>query len=441
MLGVGGVGDTWLSLHWEAVPGAPSYRVGYRTDSGPLTWITVGNVLTYVLTGLDNDVIVEWTVQAESPAGRGIIAASAFSTPLAASTPQPLALWDFTGDSSFEPTRNPTARSAAVAVSPLVRGAGFDLGARDETGALDVDYHPLPDTFGFIPVEDSGNFGRQPGGGDLAMAIGRNLHLEFTLVPEENRTLSVIAIETGFAYPHFAATLLAELQYRLGDGPWQSGPGAPIAIPGGDGTIGNIAQMVPASFDLSGVSALQDTAEPITFRFYLYSTEESVRYCRAGLGRNEGPDLVVHGTYTESTPTLLARYHAWRDLHYTPEEIAAGDADLTADPHDTGEPNWVAFLFGGIPGETLAPGPVPTMIATPNGQRLALTFQLPHGLADGICWIETSEDLDTWTNTPVRFTRRVVSTIAEYDLLEFTDQEPVGDYLFYRLATDLTTWE
>ena len=285
------IGDGTIEVFWRAVPGATGYRVGHRTGSSGFHWTDVGTQLSHVFTGLTNNVAVNWAVQAYGPDGRGLTSAASRATPLAAGTAQPLATWSFLGSTSYEETAPVTQRVMGASVGDLVRGSGFMNTAKHEN------YHPLPNAFGFFPLEEfeHSNFGRLSGGGDLDMAIDRGYFVEFRMTPDDDRALDISSVHTGVTYPYCEAELHVALQHQIGDGPWFNAPSGPFAIEPALWTGGEI-DTTHVSFDLAADRRLRQIREPVTIRLYVYSYERDARFCRAGIMRRDGNDVMVYGS-------------------------------------------------------------------------------------------------------------------------------------------------
>ncbi|TVQ21260.1 MAG: hypothetical protein EA383_17345 [Spirochaetaceae bacterium] len=286
------IGDGSLELSWRAVPGAEGYRLGFRNRQGSFTWIDLGDFLSHVLQGIPNGAPVEWTVQAYGRDGRGLPAPVARATPRAATTVQALAEWDLIGATSYEASQPVATRSLPIRVSDLTRGPGFEA-----THDL-PDYHPLPNSFGFFPLDEyeHGNFGRLRGGGSLDMAVERGYFVEFSLTPETGTTFHLTGIETGVTYPYCEATLQIAVRYRVGPGQWYDAPAGPYEIIPALWSGGEI-DATEVSFDMRADTRLRDVRETLTMRLYVYSLESDARFCRAGIMRRTGPAITVSGTY------------------------------------------------------------------------------------------------------------------------------------------------
>lgn len=342
VLGGAQVRDGALDLNWQSVPGATSYRLGYRVaTSGPFNWLEVGDVETFTISGLTNGRAIQWTVQPVGPSGRGLIAPLSSATPLAANTPQPLATWSLLGATSYEVSQPASSRLSILQTSELIRGSGFIITSIEDDGSLNTTYHQLPNTFGFFPEVDQANFGRFGSGGDLQMAIDRDYFVEFSVTPEVGHRLDLTSIQTGLTYPFSEATLQVALRYRVGSGPWQDAPTGPFATPGALWTNGEI-DATEVTFDLATVANLVGVEETVTFRLYVYSLEEDARFCRAGLLRRSGPALLVNGTYTAAftpaPPQSLYQYIFGHSLiNWFPHDIPL---PLPPESH-TSTPYWV----------------------------------------------------------------------------------------------------
>ncbi len=411
-----GLGDGRLILSWDFVAGATNYRVGYGTqDGGPYTWVEAGNTNRWLITGLVNGLPVYWTVQAEGPAGRGLIALNSAATPLPGGSLQAIASWDFTAYSSYESTAPVSARLMVVDVDPVTRGPGLAVG--------DLGYHPITNSFAFIPAADSGNFGAS-GGGSLADAIDRDMYLAFTITPDGGHALSFDRIEAGGDYRYGSRVILYALRYRVGDGPWFDAASGPFAVTGG------VYQATPFTFDVSGETALQEVTGAVEFRVYVYSLATDARWCRGALGRRDGGGMTVLGTYRM---TELGRYRAWAETVFSAEEISGGDAEPLADAGG-GVINWLHYLFGGQPGTAASDWRPLSLIVTQGVPVLAFPVRehvSPHtwrletttNLLDASSWVRDEERLPVHIH---HITNGIMRMTAE-------DGDPVGDHVYYRL--------
>ncbi len=283
-----GEGNQALGVSWSAVNGATGYRVGVsRTAGGPYAWSDAQAQTALTVKGLENGQTYLVTVHAYAAGGRSPNAPEVQGTPRAAATAQTLAAWELAGRTSYEAAVPVSHYALGARVSSLTRGAGLAPG--------DVGYHPLNGAFGFQPKTDSANFGAT-GGGSLANATSRNLYAGVTLTPELGTSLSLSRVDTGALYPYSNKPLLLQLEYKVGAGALTALPGAPLAIKSETQTPTDL------SFDLSGVAALQNVSELVELRIYLYSTAADARWCRAGIRRTSGEDLVVVGAVHSAIP-------------------------------------------------------------------------------------------------------------------------------------------
>jgi hypothetical protein len=283
-----GEGNQALRVSWTSVSGAISYRVGWSTQSGgPYVWTSAGTATAYTVSGLENDRPHFVTVQALAVGGRSPNSREVQGTPRGGAAEQALAAWDLDGRTSYESAAPVSHYALGLTPSSLTRGAGLVAG---ESG-----YHPLGGSFGFQPQTDSANFGA-PGGGSLANATARNLYVSITLTPQAGTSLSVKRLLAGALYPYSNRPLLVQLQYKIGSGALTP------AHPNGIAITTETQTPTDLSIDTSGIGPLQGATQSVELRLYLFSTAADARWCRAGIRRTAGEDLVVVGTVKQPEP-------------------------------------------------------------------------------------------------------------------------------------------
>lgn len=287
ILGIG-EGDAQLRIHWTPVADATGYRVGTALQpGGPYTWHEAGNNTELTMNGLDNARPYATTVYAYSDTGRSANANDVLATPHASSAEQALAAWELSSLTSYEPSAAVAHYALGLEVSALNRAPGLIAG--------NVGYHPLPGAFGFIPNTDNGNFGA-PEGGSLENAIDRDLYLTFAVTPEPGTRVSISKINTGALHPYSSDTFFLQFAFLKTEGPIQLAHPTPITIQQQTQNPTNV------EIDTSSIPELQNVTGPIEFQIYFFSTYHASKWCRAGLRRSSGEDLVVSGTISPATP-------------------------------------------------------------------------------------------------------------------------------------------
>ena len=128
-----------------------------------------------------------------------------------------------------------------------------------------------------------------------------------------------------------------------------------------------------------------------------------------------------------------AGYLTWRTNHFDTAEIDAGAANPDADPHETGIPNWLHYLFGDTPG-TPASTWHPLSLHWLNDEPL-LQFQVRRDVPQTMWWIETRTNLLTgaWQQDENRLPVSLAVHDAEFDDVTVPDSEPPDSSAFYRL--------
>jgi hypothetical protein len=84
-------------------------------------------------------------------------------------------------------------------------------------------------------------------------------------------------------------------------------------------------------------------------------------------------------------------------LHFTPEQIVAGEATEVADPDHDQLANLAEYALGTDPHAFTLPPSVARIEA-----GLTITFQRPRGLLDLAYTAESSDDLSVWTVLPLQ---------------------------------------
>ena len=98
----------------------------------------------------------------------------------------------------------------------------------------------------------------------------------------------------------------------------------------------------------------------------------------------------------EKTATQLTSFDAWRNLAFTPTQIAAGQFADAADPDGDGWKNLLEYAFGSDPMQASAVPPIKFAL-TGLPQRMSVTLPLWTDKDDIIITLEASADLVTWT--------------------------------------------
>jgi len=370
-------GRLWIS--WGSVPNATGYLFGWSYFSGgPYKWENCAVATSHILTNLANGRKMYFVVLALGTSGYGPQSAEGSGTPVAAGTATSLLRWDFAGCTSYETSVPASSCTLAAEATPFVLGPGMIVG--------DEGYHPFGDAVGFFPKDDNDNFGAA-GGGSLANAVARDLYVAFSLAPREGYSVSLSGLSVPLVtYLDLSVThLFAALRYRVGNGAWTDLASGAQAV-----TTANFADTQTLVFDLSGVAALQNARKEVAFRLYFYSTDEYAQWCRVGIGRVEGDDLILNGTAQDVSEGVAA----WKSRLFTAQEIASGAADDDADLDGDGISNLVEYALSLNPRSAQAS---PLRVAASSAGLVTLT--LPHNASahDVTTLLEVSPDLENYT--------------------------------------------
>lgn len=283
-----GEGHAALRINWLPVDGATRYRAGWSTrPGGPYTWAEPTTLPAATLRGLDDGQPYFVTVHALSEAGRGPNAVEVTGTPRAATSSATLASWELASRGSYEATIPVSRYALGLEAAPLTRGPGLVPG--------EVGYHPLPGAFGFQPRTDNANFGAA-GGGSISNATARGLYVGYMLTPDPGARISVTRVFTGALYPYSGKSFQVQLGYKVGNGAITMAQATAIAVTPQTQTPTDI------EIDTSAVTGLQEVTQPLELRIYCFSTATDARWCRAGLRRKSGEDLVVTGYVKTAEP-------------------------------------------------------------------------------------------------------------------------------------------
>ncbi len=185
--------------------------------------------------------------------------------------------WEMNGLAGNEATFNSTTTDANLNTSTLSRGGGLNASS-------------LANSF------SSTSF---TAGADLAAAITANDFLQFTVSPVVGQMVSLSTLNANFRRSASGPNGF-QWQYSL-DGFSTAGSNIGSAISYTDTATNGLAQ---AAIDLTGISALQNVANPavITIRLYGYGASDTVG--TFAIGRLAGNDLAIIGSTSAIPPSL-----------------------------------------------------------------------------------------------------------------------------------------
>lgn len=187
--------------------------------------------------------------------------------------------------------------------------------------------------------------------------------------------------------------------------------GGPYTITASDGGFSNTASIIvtpaAASVTLGDLSTTYDgTPKPATAATLPAGLSVSITYDGSATPPTDAGTYAVVATVTDpnyqgsASGTLVISpahdYAAWATAHFSQQEISDGLATDNADPDTDGLPNLAEYALGTDPLQF-----TPPLVATLEGNGLALTFTRPADLPDVAYAAESSEDLHTWSPVPL----------------------------------------
>ena len=260
-----------LIVNWSTVAGATGYIVRWGTEPGRYDFsANVGNVTSYVITGLTHDTTYYVVVFADNGAGSSLPSVELGRTALVDGQVGHLASWNFDGDTGTVSSHPPTAKSSRLDVSDLVYGKG--LRKSDYGLTYSADSFSYQRAIGLLDIDSL----------TLETAFASGQYSEFTLTPTPGTTLSISNVMFVPYWQNYAK--LAGVAWSVDNGPYTIATmtGTPRAY------IGN-----PLTTDFSGIPQLQSITGTLHLR--LLQTGIS-QYEFAGIGRYPGDDIVVMGS-------------------------------------------------------------------------------------------------------------------------------------------------
>ncbi len=265
-----------LIVTWAPVAGATGYTVRWGTEPNRYDFsATVGDVTSYVITGLAHDTTYYVVVFADNAAGSSLPSVEAGRTALVDGLTGHLAGWNFDGDTGTVSSHPPTAKSSRLLVTDLVYGPGLKRSDYGITYSADSFAYQRAD--GLMDADSL----------TLESAFASGQYSEFTLTPTPGATLSISSVMFVPYWQNYAKS--GGVAWSVGNGPYTLATmsGTPRAY------VGN-----PLTADLAAIAQLQSLTGTVHLR--LLHTGIS-RYEFAGIGRHPGDDIVVMGSVLSGT--------------------------------------------------------------------------------------------------------------------------------------------
>ena len=149
-------------------------------------------------------------------------------------------------------------------------------------------------------------------------------------------------------------------------------------------------------------------------------------YKVTAIGGTTGTEAKTEAFFTVAPPTL----NSWKEKEFTPEQIAAGNADPMFDADDDGYSNLAEYALGTRPADSSS-NPNSTPALTPDPSGMALTLVRPRWLT-GVQYIaEESDDLTNWFPVPLE----TLSSTTATETVKASVSEPrrVSNHAFLRV--------
>lgn len=436
-------------------PGLPSCTVGSAYSkslnatggTGSFTWAISGGALptglslssSGVISGTPTTVGLNlFSVQVTDTASNN--GTKDFSIEVvAAGTAYPILEWNaFLGNSNItkpNPTETATLSASGVEASSVVltRGSGFNPNGNEAyAGATSLNLfttqtHHSPAT--------------------LADALTLGVYAQATLEVDAGRQYSVQEIRFSTMYLS-AGTYIGdptvEVVFSTDNFATYTSLGSNVVT---TGTYSSDWDGVVATFDVSGVAALQNTTAPVVFRVCFYNYGQWDVRGLGGVGdywsepvgdkATNTPALSFRGSVTDAGPALTGMA-AWLAANGLPSD-GSGNGGPNVAPAGDGIDNLMKYALGiaaSVPGYQ---GHFSTGTTTDSGSKyLSLTYALPDPAPSGVTYIpEAGSDLTNWSGSGlVEVSSTVdggVRTIVVRDNLSF----PSNPQRFLRLRVTM----
>ncbi len=339
-----------LIVTWTPIAGATEYIIRWGTESNRYDFsTTVGDVTSYVITGLAHDTTYYVAVFAVNGAGSSLPSPEVGRTALVDGLAGHLVSWNFDGDTGTLSSHPPTAKSSRLMVTDLVYGPGLQKSGYGITYSADS----------FAYQRANGLMDSDSLTLDSAFASGQ--YSEFTLTPTPGATVSLSSVMFVPYWQNYAK--LAGVAWSVDNGPYTIATmsGTPRAY------VGN-----PLIADLSEIPQLHSIRGTVHLR--LLHTGIS-RYEFAGLGRHPGDDIVVMGSVLSGTVDGSCGAADGQDFTVppvtAPDLCAGGSASVV-----TGSGPWSWSCIGQYGGATAA-------CATHTNSYGVANATLKEGVSDG----------------------------------------------------------
>ncbi len=289
----GAVGNGYVTLSWSPAsngPAAQGYLVEYGFSPGNYpSVIGAGNATNWILTGLTNGVSLYCVVIATNASGYSLPSNQINTAPVTPGQPQTLLSWDFLaagGNAASDGnvgSVGSTYNAFGVQSGTLTRGVGSPAG-------------PLQYNLGLGAMNM--NSASSWTAANLAGAHSAGSYFQFTVMPVGGNRFSLASLSFATYEQNSHATASVVVEYSTNG---FATAGVPIYTnnPVSAGWVG-----ASNGASLAGISALQNTSIPISFRFWGYGFGG---YEDKGLGQIPGdnPDVALVGVVTNPAPVLI----------------------------------------------------------------------------------------------------------------------------------------
>lgn len=236
------------TVQWARMKGPDGFVIRYGTQPDRLNQVAdVGSATSHTITGLVHGSTYYVEVLAYNAFGLSQPSARRAIIALVDGQQGALGIWDFAGVGQTVGALPPTGATSRVSFSNLTRGSGY----RDPDDSWANCYQVYPAAGDDWPST-------------MANALSSGAFIEFTLTPQGTTRASLDQLSV-WAAAQRATSGGVGLSYRIGSGAFS----APVSM----GTFQGFDERRRFTLSLSGIAALQNLNQAVTFRVFIYGNE------------------------------------------------------------------------------------------------------------------------------------------------------------------------